>query len=152
MWVCSESSIYNLSDISASLWSWAVYLVFALHKKHKRTEKKDELKGGKMSSSKINGLFFNTGEKGRKGDQEDRSLWREGKLMPTDRHQTSDRGPRAASAAAQAGEYISVKLLRDVRRAVWESSGRTERKPCWHAETRRQTSSRKKRMTKIYQG
>lgn len=38
--------------------------------------------------------------------------------MPTDRHQTSDRGPRAASAAAQAGEYISVKLLRDVRRVV----------------------------------
>lgn len=68
--------------------------MYGLHKKHKNTKDetgRDKLKG-KKSSSKINGLFFNTRERGRKregwGNNKIGASEREGIIMPTDRHQT----------------------------------------------------------------
>lgn len=76
--------------------------IVRLSTRNTRALKRKRRAEGGGGSSKINGLFFNTEERGRKGDKEDRRIMK-GKFMPTDRHQTSDRGPRAASTAAQTG-------------------------------------------------
>lgn len=63
--------------------------------------------------------------------------------MLTDRHQTSDRGPQAVSAAAQTGVETSIKRLRDEHGVCERAQGKCNGGP---AGVQRQggRSSRKK--------